>query len=100
MVQGHLAPDDIVLYFTYIENGGSRLEALKVDDFGNISNWPRNFFGDEMGDLVALAHPKKPPILNAVDADWWDHQKVLAKKYEVRIHFLCPDFMSKHTQTL
>ncbi|HBL10991.1 MAG TPA: hypothetical protein DD379_06205, partial [Cyanobacteria bacterium UBA11162] len=27
---------------------------LKLDDFGNINNWPDKFFGDEMGDLVAM----------------------------------------------
>jgi hypothetical protein len=24
-----------------------------VNEYGDISNWPENFFGDEMGDLVA-----------------------------------------------
>ena len=25
-----------------------------TDEFGNISNWPDKFFGDEMGDLFAM----------------------------------------------
>lgn len=29
-------------------------EELQVDAYGNITNWPANFFGDEMGDLVAM----------------------------------------------
>jgi Protein of unknown function (DUF3696). len=25
-----------------------------VDEFGNIRNWPKDFFGDEVGDLNAM----------------------------------------------
>ena len=25
---------------------------LQIDIFGNIQNWPKNFFGDEMGDIA------------------------------------------------
>lgn len=39
---------------------------------------------------VALAHPDHPPILNAVDSDWWHYQATLAG-HGVRIEFLCPD---------
>ena len=35
------------------ERDRARLEALDVDAFGNIRNWPQGFFGDEMEDLVA-----------------------------------------------
>ncbi|MFN3980963.1 MAG: DUF3696 domain-containing protein [Caldilinea sp.] len=27
---------------------------MDVDMFGNIRNWPLDFFGDEMGDLIAM----------------------------------------------
>lgn len=33
----------------------SKLERLKIDEYGNIQNWPENFFGDEMGDVFAQA---------------------------------------------
>ena len=33
----------------------AKLTALDVDEFGNIKNWPKNFFGDEMGDIAAQA---------------------------------------------
>jgi hypothetical protein len=47
--------EDAALYFCNIEaNGTSELVPLKLDNFGNISNWPENFFGDEMGELVAM----------------------------------------------
>lgn len=37
---------------------------------------------------VARAHPSRPPILNAVDSDWWDHREIL-KSYHVEVEFLC-----------
>ncbi len=30
-------------------------EPLQIDIFGNIQNWPENFFGDEMGDITEQA---------------------------------------------
>ena len=35
------------------------LNALKMDEFGNISNWPENFFGNEMGDLFAMTEAQR-----------------------------------------
>ena len=42
-------------YFANIAETPATLEALQIDTFGNIRNWPENFFGDEMGDVVAHA---------------------------------------------
>lgn len=39
---------------------------------------------------VAMAHPEHPPILNAVDSDWWIHNDALAR-HEVAVKFLCLD---------
>ena len=33
----------------------AKLEPLQIDIYGNIINWPENFFGDEMGDITAHA---------------------------------------------
>ncbi len=47
--------EDVALYFCSTdEEGKSNLTPLEVDRFGNINNWPDNFFGDEMGDLFAM----------------------------------------------
>ncbi|MEM8810207.1 MAG: DUF3696 domain-containing protein [Cyanobacteria bacterium P01_G01_bin.38] len=47
--------EDAALYFCQMdEAGNSSLKPLELDTFGNISNWPEDFFGDEMGDLVAM----------------------------------------------
>ena len=48
-----ISADQTAFYFCEINDGNSKAEQLKVDEYGNISNWPRDFFGDEMGDLAA-----------------------------------------------
>ena len=47
-----LSADDTAFYFCQINDGTSEIERLKVDEYGNILNWPQNFFGDDLGDLV------------------------------------------------
>jgi predicted ATPase len=47
-------PDDVALYFCQVENGSSTVEELDVDAYGNIRNWPADFFGDEMGELADM----------------------------------------------
>ena len=48
-----ISADQTAFYFCEINDGNSKAEQLKVDEYGNISNWPKDFFGDEMGDLAA-----------------------------------------------
>ncbi|GIV75830.1 MAG: hypothetical protein KatS3mg050_0224 [Litorilinea sp.] len=43
---------------------------------------------------VALVHGGNPPILNAVDSDWWDYREPLTAA-GVRIEFLCPEQFSE-----
>lgn len=49
-----LSPEDVALYFCRMEKGESKLDTLKVDEYGNISNWPKDFFGDEFGEMAAM----------------------------------------------
>lgn len=53
IAEGALSQDEAALYFIDTTGGEARLEALDVDKYGNILNWPDKFFGDEMADLVA-----------------------------------------------
>lgn len=46
--------DDVACYFAQTNGKESLLEVLQMDLFGNIQNWPPNFFGDSMGDLLAM----------------------------------------------
>ena len=50
-----ISVDKTALYFCRNNRGVSACERLEMDEFGNIANWPENFFGDEMGDLLAMA---------------------------------------------
>jgi AAA domain, putative AbiEii toxin, Type IV TA system/Protein of unknown function (DUF3696) len=46
---------DAALYFCDMtDDGTSQLVPLELDTYGNINNYPKDFFGDEMGDLVAM----------------------------------------------
>ena len=47
-----ISVDKTAFHFCQIHDGNSQAEQLKVDEYGNISNWPKDFFGDEMGDVA------------------------------------------------
>ena len=49
-----IAQDDTALYFCRNNDGFSTIERLEVNEFGEIKNWPENFFGDVMGDMFAM----------------------------------------------
>ena len=53
IAEEQISADDTAFYFCEMNEGVSEIEKLDVDDYGNITNWPQNFFGDEMGDLAA-----------------------------------------------
>ena len=50
-----LSQDNVGLYFCKEEDGVSRLDSLEIDLFGNISNWPQDFFGDQFGEIAAMS---------------------------------------------
>jgi predicted ATPase len=52
----NIAPQEKVsAYFANISKTPATLEPLKIDIFGNVQNWPENFFGDEMIDITEQA---------------------------------------------
>jgi len=53
VAEGVIKPDDIAVYFVKHQRDGAQMETLQIDLAGEISNWPENFFGDEMGDIAA-----------------------------------------------
>ena len=54
-----ISVDQTALYFCRNEEGISEIDKLEMDEFGNIANWPENFFGDEMGDLFAMTKAQR-----------------------------------------
>lgn len=47
--------EKVSAYFANITKLPAQLEPLQIDVFGNILNWPENFFGDEMSDITEQA---------------------------------------------
>ena len=54
-----ISVDKTALYFCRNDEGVSEIDRLEMDEFGNITNWPENFFGDEMGDLFAMTEAQR-----------------------------------------
>ncbi len=49
------SPDNIKMYFCEKGVNGSTIQAVEVDSYGQIQNWPEGFFGDITGDLEKMA---------------------------------------------
>ncbi len=47
-------PENIKMYYCQPGDGGSTIEQVDVDRFGQISNWPERFMGDISGDLHTM----------------------------------------------
>lgn len=50
-----ISHDNVAAYFADITKFPAKLDPLQIDMFGNIQNWPENFFGDELGDITEQA---------------------------------------------
>ena len=50
-----VAQEKVSAYFANTSKASPTLNFLQLDDFGNIRNWPENFFGDEIGDIAKQA---------------------------------------------
>lgn len=53
IAEAQVAPKEVALYFCQPGANGSTIEPLEIDLFGNVANWPDNFFGNEMEDVTA-----------------------------------------------
>ncbi len=55
IVEEKIAVDQTAFYFCRNDEGVSEIEKLEVDKAsGDIKNWPKDFFGDVMGDMFAM----------------------------------------------
>ncbi|MYB34857.1 MAG: DUF3696 domain-containing protein [Gammaproteobacteria bacterium] len=50
-----LPSDDVKLFFISQNKGQATASDLSLNQWGEIEIWPHNFFGDEMGELAAIA---------------------------------------------
>jgi predicted ATPase len=53
IAEEEVGPDEIAIYFARGTADGAQLEPLRLNLYGDIENWPENFFGDDMADLTA-----------------------------------------------
>lgn len=58
IAEERLSSTDAALYFCDMKDGRSALTPLDVTMFGEIVNWPENFFGDEFGEMAAITRAK------------------------------------------
>ena len=49
-----IGDDDVALYFCNHDGHKSEITLLELNEFGEIQNWPKKFFGDSMGEAVAM----------------------------------------------
>jgi len=66
IAENSVQQDKVSAYFANTTKTPTKLEPLEIDIFGNIQNWPENFFGDEMGDITAQA---KAAIKKRIEQD-------------------------------
>lgn len=64
VAEGSVNAEDVAVYFCRRSGATTELEPLRLNSFGEIENWPDNFFGDEMADiagrtLAAMQRKKK-----------------------------------------
>lgn len=55
VAEGRASSEDVRLYFVSSDRGTAVLSDLTLNEFGEIENWPRHFFGDEMGEVAAIS---------------------------------------------
>jgi len=55
IAEERLHAEQTALYFCAMNKGQSQLEPLDLDPYGSIANWPRDFFGDEFGEIAAMS---------------------------------------------
>lgn len=55
IAEGVVPQEKVSAYFANITNTPATLDPLQIDIFGNIQNWPDNFFGYEMEDITGQA---------------------------------------------
>lgn len=53
IAEEQLSSEEAALYFCDMKAGFSTLRPLNLDIFGNITNWPEGFFGDEFEEMAA-----------------------------------------------
>ncbi len=55
IAEEQLSVSDTALYFCEMTpSGASAITPLVLNEYGDITNWPQGFFGDELGEHAAM----------------------------------------------
>jgi predicted ATPase len=54
IAEEQISHEDVAVYFCEGTGAGNRAKPLEVDLYGNITNWPKDFFGDQMTDIAVM----------------------------------------------
>lgn len=54
VAERRVAPDQVALYFCESSSGASHISELEINEYGEIRNWPDDFFGDRFGETAAI----------------------------------------------
>jgi predicted ATPase len=57
--------EEVALYFVTHDGRESHLDELQLDEYGNIRNWPVDFFGDRFGEVAAMSEAQDRRRLGA-----------------------------------
>ena len=63
---------------------------MSLKNSQTIRRWMTSIRDDRKFIAVACAHPEKPPILQAVDSQWWDFHNAF-RQHGVTVEFICED---------
>ena len=55
IAEEEIPQEDVGLFFCSPGDEASKLEELQIDQFGNIANWPKDFFGDQFGEIASMS---------------------------------------------
>lgn len=53
-----LSNHEVGLWFTEGVGRGSRITRLQLDEYGGVANWPRDFFGDDFGEVADIVEQR------------------------------------------
>ena len=71
-----------LVHITPVNGSENEFEEFPPDP--TLSGFDRKFIA------AAVAHPEKPPILQAVDSQWWDFRDAF-RRHGVIVEFICED---------
>ena len=54
VAEGEMPATDVNLYFTSVDRRAAHISDLELDEWGEVRNWPENFFGDELGEISSI----------------------------------------------